>query len=123
MQDLTEYGILYYNALFVLAPSLALAYAMDEVERGLASPLWASSAGFVLAFGLSCVLGFALMYSYVLCTKHNSPLTSSVIGVSKARHTHTRTCTCSYTHTAADLSLLSMQYLSPRDTISAFIAN
>ena len=104
MQDLTEYGILYYNALFVLVPSLALAYAMKELETGLASPLWASSAGFVLAFGLSCVLGFALMYSYVLCNKHNSPLTASVIGVSKVRH-------AAYSHWLQ----LSIQYLSPLD--------
>lgn len=83
VQDLTEYGILYYNAMFVLLPSLALAYTMDELEAGLASPLWGSSVGFVVSFALSCVLGFALMYSYVLCTKFNSPLTASVIGVSK----------------------------------------
>ena len=38
---------------------------------------------FMVFFVLSSTLGFLLNYSAILCTKHNSPLTTSVIGCLK----------------------------------------
>jgi len=48
----------------------------------LAFPGW-SDAGFVSYFLLSCAMGFVLMYAIIVCTNHNSALTTTVVGVLK----------------------------------------
>ncbi|GMT14790.1 hypothetical protein PFISCL1PPCAC_6087 [Pristionchus fissidentatus] len=80
-KDLGKDGLLYYNCLIMFPPALALAIYTGDVEKTLVFytsgqmtfSLW-------LCFGLSCVCGFILNYSLILCTHYNSALTTTCIG-------------------------------------------
>jgi solute carrier family 35 protein len=79
---LNEFDILYYNALFALVPMIVLSFYSGEVEKLKNYDGW-SSPGFWFFFVISSLMAFVLNYSWMLCTKYNSPLTTTVIGCLK----------------------------------------
>ncbi|KAH3697145.1 hypothetical protein DPMN_084633 [Dreissena polymorpha] len=81
-KDLGQYGLLFYNSIFMVIPLLSLMLFNGEFELVYHYDQW-SNIMFLGQFALSGVLGFILNYSIVLCTHHNSALTTTIIGVLK----------------------------------------
>lgn len=80
--ELNKYGILYYNALFMTAPMFLYTYLKEDIHAVLNFPNWGHPI-FALYFALSCVMGFVLMFSVILCTHYNSALTTTIVGAMK----------------------------------------
>ncbi|XP_076462857.1 solute carrier family 35 member D2-like protein [Babylonia areolata] len=81
-KKLGKYGLLYYNSLLMLLPTCVMALVSGDLEKSWKFERW-HEPGFVVAFLMSCVMGFVLNYSIILCTAYNSALTTTIIGVLK----------------------------------------
>eukprot|EP00092_Neocalanus_flemingeri_P005240 GFUD01005633.1.p1 GENE.GFUD01005633.1~~GFUD01005633.1.p1 ORF type:complete len:338 (+),score=77.44 GFUD01005633.1:309-1322(+) len=81
-KDLGKYGLMYYNSLFMLLPASIFAFQTGDLSRVYEFEGW-SNHWFTFQFSLSCIFGFVLIFSTVLCTAHNSALTTTIIGCLK----------------------------------------
>uniref|UniRef100_A0A8C7ZVP7 Solute carrier family 35 member D2 n=1 Tax=Oryzias sinensis TaxID=183150 RepID=A0A8C7ZVP7_9TELE len=79
---LGKYGVLFYNALLLVIPTLLASAVTGDLHKAVAFEDWGKTA-FVLCFLISCIMGFVLMYSIVLCSYYNSALTTTVVGAIK----------------------------------------
>jgi hypothetical protein len=80
-----SYEILFYNALLVLFPAIAIALFTGELQTAYYYEQWFDPV-FIINFGLSSIMGFVLMYSQILCTQLTSALTMVVVGCIKVSH-------------------------------------
>lgn len=77
--DLGTYGLTFYNSLAMLVPAVIVTWALGDLKAAYEYEHWLDPM-FLSQFMLSCIMGFILNYSIVLCTEHNSALTTTIVG-------------------------------------------
>ncbi|KAG8595975.1 hypothetical protein GDO81_001693 [Engystomops pustulosus] len=81
-KELGKYGVLFYNAAFMILPTLILTIWTGEFKEAVYFKQW-TNVYFAFQFLLACMMGFILLYSIVLCSFYNSALTTTVVGALK----------------------------------------
>lgn len=80
--EINKHEILYYSALFTIVPAIAVCLCTTPITELYSFKYW-KDLGFLISFITSCIMGYLLMYSTVLCTHYNSPLTTTIVGTLK----------------------------------------
>lgn len=81
-REINKYEIVFYNAFFSIVPLSIISYFTNNLETLHNFEYW-NDAGFIISFLTSCVMGYLLMLSTVLCTQYNSALTTTIVGTIK----------------------------------------
>lgn len=81
-REINKHEILYYNALFTVVPLITISCLTNNMDTLRNYEHW-SEIGFIISFITSCTMGYLLMYSSILCTHHNSALTTTIVGTLK----------------------------------------
>lgn len=81
--DMGKFGLMFYNSLFMFLPALVGTWMVGDLRRAFVEFDQWSNPVFLMQFLLSCVMGFVLSYSTILCTQHNSALTTTIVGCLK----------------------------------------
>lgn len=80
--DMGKYGLMFYNSLIMIAPAIFMTWVIGDLHIAFNYPYW-NQLFFLTQFMLSCVMGFILSYSIILCTQYNSALTTTIVGCLK----------------------------------------
>ena len=78
--------MIYYISLFMFVPMLLMTWQAGDIATAVPyiyKDWYWLDYNFVAHFGLSCIFGFILNYCILLCTHHNSTLTTAVVGCLK----------------------------------------
>jgi drug/metabolite transporter (DMT)-like permease len=81
-REINKHEILYYNALFSILPLTLISICTNNLESLQKFENW-YNVGFIISFLTSCLMGYLLMFSTVLCTHYNSALTTTIVGTLK----------------------------------------
>lgn len=81
-KELGKYGLMYYNSLFMIIPAIVIGWITGDIKTSYEYNNW-TNIGFLFSFFLSCIMGFVLLYSVIVCTLYNSALTTTIIGCLK----------------------------------------